>query len=354
MNFRVTLRQSGRTYHAAQGTSILSAGLSAGHSLAYSCRAGVCGTCKCKVLEGNVDHGNVSQAYLPESERKQGFALICQAKPLSDVVIDAQELSGLAGIRSRITPCRVVKLERAASDVMVVRVRLPMNENLMFVPGQYADFLLPGGERRTYSIANASSAQGVTELEFHMRYMPDGLFTTHVFNAMGVRDLLTLEVPLGTFFIREESKKPMIFIAGGTGFAPIKSMLLDVFARRVHEVRPTHLYWGARTQEGLYMLDLAREWAARYPNFTFSPVVSDPIESGIWDGRKGLVHNAVLEDHADLSGYQVYVSGAPVLVESAKRDFIADRGLDPHNFFADEFLPATNKKAALMNEECIS
>ncbi|MFP3613171.1 CDP-6-deoxy-delta-3,4-glucoseen reductase [Paraburkholderia sp. SIMBA_050] len=351
MSFKVTLRPSGHVYGVEDGVSILSAGLAAGYSLAYSCRAGACRTCKSRIVEGKVDYGNASRAYLTDSERREGYALICQARALSDVVIEAQVLNGLAGIRSRVTPCRVVKLERAASDVMVVRVRLPMNENLMFAAGQYVDFLLPSGARRTYSIANAPHAEGVTELEFHLRHMPGGLFTDRVFSEMKVRELLTLEGPLGTFFIREDSNKPIILVAGGTGFAPIKSMLLNAFARHTNEKRPIHFYWGARTVEGLYMHDLVNEWAAKYANFTFVPVVSNPTPARDWHGRTGYVHQAVLDDHADLAGREVYVCGAPGLVEAAKGTFVSLRGLAPQDFFADEFLPAADSGDARRPQE---
>lgn len=343
MRFKVTLRPSGHAYKAEQGVSVLSAALGAGFSLPYSCRAGLCRTCKCKVLEGKVDYGNVSAAYLTDEERRHGYALLCQATALSDLVLDVQELNGLAGIKPRVVPCRVVKLDRAAPDVIVLRVRLPMNENLLFVAGQHVDFLLKGGERRTYSIANTPAAEGVTELEFHLRHLPGGLFTEHAFSSMKVRDLLTFEGPLGTFFIREESEKPMIFIAGGTGFAPIKSMLLDAFNRKIHERRPIHLYWGARARDGLYMLDIVEQWAGQYGNFKFVPVLSDPSEGCAWTGRTGFVHQAVMDDFADLTGHQVYACGSPLLVEAARREFISMRGLAPQDFFADEFLAASDR-----------
>lgn len=349
MGFKVTLRPSGHTYEAEEGASVLSAGLAAGFPLAYSCRAGVCRTCRCKVVEGQVDHGKTSTAYLPVEERLNGHALICQATALSDLTLEVQELDGLAGIRSRITPCRVSKLERVAPDVMVLRVRLPMNENVLFAAGQYVDFLLRGGERRTYSIANAPAAEGVTELEFHLRHMPGGLFTEHAFSTMKVRDLLTIEGPLGTFFIRKDDDKPIIFVAGGTGFAPIKAMLLHAFKRKLHERRPMHLYWGARTREGIYMLDLAEQWARQYPNFRFDPVLSRPTEACSWSGRTGFVHQAVLEDYPDLSGFQVYACGAPAMVEAAKREFTTRWRLDTKDFFADEFLPAGDRASSAIH-----
>ncbi|MBR0754347.1 CDP-6-deoxy-delta-3,4-glucoseen reductase [Bradyrhizobium jicamae] len=341
MGFTVTLQPSGTTFDVADGKSILTGALEAGHALKYGCRAGACQTCKSRVVAGQIDYGHVMDAFLPEEERKKGYALICQARPRSNVVLEAEELKGLALVRPRVVPGRVSKLDRVASDVMVMHVRVPMNENLLFLAGQNVDFLLDGGQRRTYSIANVPKPEGVTELEFHLRHMANGFFTDRVFSSMKVRELVKIEAPLGTFFIREDSEKPMIFIAGGTGFAPIKSMLQHAFDRAFHKRRAIHFYWGARTREGLYMLDQVNRWGGQYENFTFTPVLSDPTTACDWNGRTGLVHEAVLEDRPNLSNYQVYVSGAPGMVEAVRRDLVSQRGLDEKELFADAFLPAS-------------
>lgn len=343
MGHEITLQPSGKKFQATTAVSILTSALESGISLSYSCRAGMCGTCKCKIAEGEVDHGESSLAYLTEAERSQGYAMLCQAKPKSDLVIEARELELADSVRPRVTPCRVAKLDRLADDVMGLRIRMPMNENLRFLAGQYIDFLLPGDERRSYSISTAPTAEGVTELEFHIRHMPGGIFTDHVFSGMKIRELHTIEGPFGTFFLREDSDKPIIFIASGTGAAPVKSMLADAFKKGINTRRPIHFYWGGRTRNCLYMADLMAQWQQEHENFVFVPVVSDATEQCAWQGRTGYVHQAVLDDFSDLAGHQVYACGSPVMVGAARRDFVAARSLDANEFFADEFLSAADR-----------
>ncbi len=210
------------------------------------------------------------------------------ASPLSDVVIQLRELDGLDGIVVRTVPCRVMKLERLAPDVMLLHLRLPMNENMRFVAGQYIELLLKDGVRRAYSIANKPLTTGVIDIELHVRHTPGGLFTDRVFSAMKERELLRFEGPLGTFFLREDSAKPMVFVASGTGFAPIKSMLEYAFDRDIDAARPITLYWGCRAKRDLYMLDLPTRWAAERPNFRFVPVLSDAAARRRVDRPHGL------------------------------------------------------------------
>ncbi|TMH97387.1 MAG: 2Fe-2S iron-sulfur cluster binding domain-containing protein, partial [Betaproteobacteria bacterium] len=209
MGHRVTLKPSAHSFEVPEGQSILQAGLDAGFMMPYSCRTGVCRTCRGTLLEGKVDYGAVHPTYLPDSDKAKGYALLCQAKPLSDVVVEVHELAGVAGIRPRKIPCRVEKIERPAPDVAILNLRLPMNENFRFLAGQYIDFLLKDGKRRSYSIANPPRSEGVTALELHVRHTPGGAFTDQVFSTLKVRDLLRFEGPLGTFFLREESDKPI-------------------------------------------------------------------------------------------------------------------------------------------------
>ncbi len=351
MAFNVVVQPGGKTFSVEPGASILAAALQAGISLPYSCRMGVCGTCIGKVLEGQVDHAKSSPAYLDEDARRAGHAMLCQAIPRSDLVIEAQELKWLEGVKPRPMPGRVAGLERAAPDVMVVRVRLPMNENLLFAAGQYMDLMLAQGERRSYSMATTPTAEGVTELELHIRHLPGGLFTDHVFSAMKPRELLKLEGPFGSFFIREDSSLPIIFLASGTGFAPVKAMLTHAFKMGVHEKREMHLYWGGRTRKCLYMADLATQWAQQYEGFNFVPVVSNATAQCEWDGRSGYVHEAVLKDFGDLSGFQVYACGSPLVINAAHRDFVSKRGLLEENFFSDEFLTAADRAAAAVDQD---
>jgi CDP-4-dehydro-6-deoxyglucose reductase len=339
MAHKVTLQPSGHSFEVAEGQSILQAGLDSGYSLPYSCRTGICRTCRGTIREGRVDYGMVHPTYLPDSDKAKGYALLCQAQPLTDAVIELRELEGLAGIRVRVVPCRVAKIERPAPDVTILGVRLPMNENMLFLAGQYIDFLLKDGKRRSYSIASKPAAEGVTALELHVRHTPGGAFTDHVFGAMKERDILRFEGPLGTFYLREDSAKPIVMVASGTGFAPIKAMCEAAMEKGMK--RPVSLYWGCRARRDLYMLDIPSAW--EHPNFRFVPVLSDPTPECRWSGRIGFVHRAVMEDFHDLSGHQVYACGAPVMVDAARADFSAECKLPDEEFFADSFLTEADR-----------
>jgi CDP-4-dehydro-6-deoxyglucose reductase len=340
MAHRITLQPSGHTYECEDGKTVLQAGLDAGHMLPYSCRAGVCRTCRGTIKEGKVDYGLVHETYLPESDKAKGYALLCQAKPLSDLVVEVREVHG---VRPRIIPCRVEKLDKPAPDVAVIGLRLPMNENFRFLAGQYIDMLLKDGKRRSYSLATRPDPGGVTALEIHVRLTPGGLFTEHVFNKLKVRDLLRFEGPLGSFYLREESDKPIIMLASGTGFAPIKAMCEYAFDKKIEQKRPITLYWGCRAKRDLYMLDLPRSWAR--PGFKFVPVLSDPTAECQWGECTGFVHRQVMKDFPDMSGVQVYACGAPIMVDSARNDFTLDCRLPVEEFYADSFLTEADKAA---------
>jgi CDP-4-dehydro-6-deoxyglucose reductase len=228
----------------------------------------------------------------------------------------------------------VSKIEKLAPDVFVISLQLPANEALAYRAGQYIEFLLKDGKRRSYSMANAPSSLD-SPVTLHIRYMPGGLFTEHVFNTMKERDILRFEGPHGTFFLREESDKPIVMLASGTGFAPIKALVEHML--HLKSTRPVTLYWGGRRPQDLYMNELCEQWAAILPNFRYVPVVSDPLPEDSWSGRTGFVHAAVMQDLPDLSGYQVYACGAPVVIESARRDYIALCQLPVDEFFADSF-----------------
>jgi len=341
MTHRVTLKPSGHSYEVHEGRTVLQAGLDAGFMMAYSCRSGICTTCRGTVLEGKVDYGMVHPNSLPDSDKTKGYALLCQAKPLSDLVIQVREVESMP---SRTVPCRVERLERPAPDVAVIGLRLPMNENFRFLAGQYIDILLKDGKRRSYSLATRPDPGGVTALEVHARHTPGGLFTDHVFTRLKIRDLLRFEGPLGSFFLREDSDKPIVMLASGTGFAPIKAMCEQAFQRKLQ--RPITLYWGCRTKRDLYMLDIPLNW--QHPGFRFIPVLSDPTAECRWTRRIGFVHRAVMEDFPDMSEVQVYACGAPVMVDSARRDFSSQRGLPADEFFADSFLTEADKATAVV------
>jgi CDP-4-dehydro-6-deoxyglucose reductase len=329
MPFTITIKPSNHSFTAEADETILEAGLRHGYTMPYSCRDGVCGACKGKILQGEVDYGEYQSFALSNAEKAAGAALFCKSKPQSDLVIESQEISSTKDIPIKTLPSRVQKMHKVVEDVMVLFLKLPANERLQFLAGQYVDILMKEGKPRSFSLANAPHDDEF--LELHIRNIPGGAFTHHVFTEMKERDILRIKGPLGTFFLREDSAKPIVLVASGTGFAPVKAIIEH--ALQIGVTRPMHFYWGARKQADLYMLDKAREWEARGVKFT--PVISDDAS---WTGRIGFVHQAVLEDYADLSGHQVYVCGAPVVVEAAHRDFTTLRGLPNEEFFSDAFV----------------
>lgn len=333
MSYQVTIQPSGHKFVVNEDETILAAALREGFSMPYGCRNGACGSCKGKVIEGKVDHGKYQENTLKLQEIAEGKALFCVARPLSDLVIEAREIRAAGEVPVKTLPCRVQKLERLADDVMLMHLKLPANERLQFLAGQYIDFLLKDGRRRSYSIANPPHADEFIEL--HLRHVLGGRFSGHVFSDMKEKEILRLEGPHGSFLVREESDKPMIFVAGGTGFAPIKGMLEHLFAEECD--RQMILYWGARAKKDLYMAELPVQWQQKYPNFSFIPVLSEPAPGDQWQGRTGLVHQAVLDDFSDLSGFEVYASGSPAMVDAARDGFIKTRKLSEDAFFADAF-----------------
>jgi CDP-4-dehydro-6-deoxyglucose reductase len=275
-----------------------------------------------------VDYGVYQQKALTDQEKAQGKALFCQARPLTDLVVEARTIGAAKDIQVRMLPCRVQKLERLADDVMVIYLRLPANERLQFLAGQYIEFLLKDGSRRSFSMGNAPHDDELIQL--HVRHVAGGQFTDHVFGKMKERDILRFEGPLGTFFLREDSQKPIVFVASGTGFAPIKSVIEHALHKNI--ARPMVLYWGGRRPKDLYMDALARQWPIKYV-----PVISEALPEDRWTGRTGFVHRAVMEDFPDLSAHQVYACGVPVMVDAAKRDFTQQCQLPEDEFYADSF-----------------
>jgi len=334
---RVTLRPSGSTFEVPEGRGILASALASGVSLPYGCRMGCCRTCRGRVLEGSVDHGLVLPIYLSEEDKREGYALLCQARPLSDLVVEALELPALEAPNEY--EAMVKEIERVAPDVARVVLRLPLHDPLRFTAGQYIDLLLPDGQRRSYSIASASAATGLIDIELHVRHVVGGLFTTRLFQEMKARDRVRFEGPLGTFFLRA-GDEPVVLIATGTGYAPARSIVARALATR--SPRPMTLYWGARRRQDLYALHEPARWALQHPTFRFVPVLSAPAPGDEWSGRTGYVQDAVARDLPDLSKHVVYASGAPEVVDAARERLVSSCGLPPSRFFADAFVDSSH------------
>jgi len=341
MRFEVTIKPGEHAFACDADETVLEAAMKADLLLPYGCRNGACGTCKGRILSGSVDYGPHHPSTLTDDEKRGGLALFCCAKPLSDLVIEVREVRRAGDIPIKRLPCRIESIERRADDVAIVRLKLPANERMQFLAGQYVDFLLKDGRRRSFSMANPPHDDAL--LELHVRHVPGGFFTEALFTQYKGREILRLEGPLGSFYLREETDKPMIFVAGGTGFAPIKAMIAHALHHAID--RPMVLYWGARTLKDLYMPEVPGRWQQEHPGFTFIPVLSEPQPDDAWPGRTGFVHRAVMEDFPDLSGYQVYACGAPAMIEAARRDFTTACKLPDDEFFADSFTYAAEAEA---------
>jgi len=328
MTFQITVQPSGHQFECDADETVLAAAIRAGVGLPYGCKNGACGSCKGKVVEGVVAHKPHQQRALSEMEQ-----LFCCAIPQGDLVIEAREVAGSGDYPVRKMPTRVSTMRKAAPDVMILTLQLPANEALAYRAGQYIEFMLKDGKRRSYSLANAPTVAG--PLELHIRHLPGGVFTDHVFTTMKEREILRFEGPLGTFFLREESDKPIVLLASGTGFAPVKALVEHL--QHLKSPRPVTLYWGGRRPHDLYMHALCEEWAASMPKFRYVPVISDALPEDQWTGRTGYVHAAVMQDIPDLSGYQVYACGSPVMVDAARREYVLQCGLPSDEFYADAF-----------------
>jgi len=340
-NYQISVEPSGRSFAAAPGETILTAGIRQGINLPYGCKDGACGSCKCKKLSGTVAHGAHQSKALSEDEEAQGFVLPCCASATSDLVLESRQVSTESAFPIKKMPVRVTRLQRLSDDVMRMMLQMPANEAFTYHAGQYVEFLLKDGKRRSYSMACAPNLIGAG-LELHIRHMPGGLFTDPVFTTMKERDILRIEGPYGSFYLREDSPKPIILLASGTGFAPIKALIENMLAKNIS--RPATLYWGGRRPSDLYLDEWVRAQLMQMPALRYVPVLSDALPEDGWSGRIGFVHHAVLQDHPDLSAYQVYACGAPIVVDSAQRDY-ANAGLPLDEFYADSFTSEADKAA---------
>ncbi len=342
MSYVVTVLPSGKQFSVQTDETILAAGLRQNVIMPYGCKNGACGSCKGKVVDGQIAQGAHQLGALTEFEKSSGGALFCCSKPLSDVTIEARVIGGAGDFPIKKMPCRVASIDRPASDVAVIKLQLPATDKLQYKAGQYVEILLRDGSRRSYSMANPPHS--AEQLELHVRHMPGGKFTDTVFGAvqpaMKEKDILRFEGAMGTFFLREDSNKPIVMLASGTGFAPIKAMIEHMRFKSI--ARPITLYWGGRRPFDLYMDSLAKQWAQEIPNFTYIPVISNATADDQWTGRTGFVHLAVMQDLPNLSAHQVYACGAPVVVDSARQDFVARCQLPEDEFFADSFTSAAD------------
>ncbi|MGB9428878.1 MAG: 2Fe-2S iron-sulfur cluster-binding protein [Gammaproteobacteria bacterium] len=342
MPWNTVLAPSGRAFTVNAGETVLKAARRQGLHLSHDCGSGSCGACRARLISGHVHYPDGSPLALTALEVQRGEVLLCRAVPLDELALDAQEITASADLTIKTLPCRVMRMQRLNHDVEALYLKLPAVERLAFLPGNYIDVLLPDGHRRSFSLANPPHDDGL--LELHVRQVPGGRFTTEVFQKLSKGALLQIQGPLGTFFLREdEIARPILMVAGGAGFAPFKAILRHIF--ECGPSRRIELYWGACAQRDLYADALVTGWRQSQPQFKYVPVLSESLSSDHWRGRTGFVHAAILAEHADLSGYDIYISGPPSMIEAARQTFPM-QGADPRRMFSDPFDYAPEVRAA--------
>lgn len=327
-HFTIRLSPNEGSFECAADQTILDAAVAAGYWLPHSCRSGTCNSCHLDLLEGQLRHADPAEGGTPVPE---GTCRSCQAYPLTEVRLEAPDVPAEPGQRVVTAGARVLSVDRVSHDVAVLRVQLPASSGFAFRPGQYANVLLKDGSKRSYSMANAPDEPGL--IEWHVRRVEGGRFSTHAYDKLKAGALLRVAGPYGTFAL-QTTDRPVILLASGTGYAPIASFL------KVHGAelarRGAVLYWGGRKLEDLYAMDSVAAWESAHPGVRLVPVLSEPDSD--WAGRSGLVHLAVLADHADLSSHEVYACGNPLMVDAARASFVSEAGLPPDRFFADAFI----------------
>ena len=347
MTYTITVQPSGRSFETEAGETMLAAGIRQGIGLPYGCKDGACGSCKCRKLSGTVTHGPHQDKALSAQEEADGYVLTCCGTAQSDVVLESRQVTHAGAFPIKKMPARVAALDKLSPDVMRIKLQLPANDIIQYHAGQYVEFILRDGARRSYSMANAPHTlieSGAPMIDLHVRHMPGGKFTDHVFSAMKEKEILRIEGPYGSFHLRDDSPKPIVMLASGTGFAPIKAIIEHMKFMRI--TREAVLYWGGRRPHDLYLGEWVKARCAEMPHLRYVPVVSDALPEDGWTGRTGFVHRAVLEDLSDLSGHQVYACGAPIVVDSARRDYVEQAGLPEEEFYADAFTSEADKAGA--------
>ena len=333
MTHKVELVNQQKNFATEAGENILSAALRQGIVIPHNCRNGFCGSCMGILHSGEVEYeGEEKPQALSQEKEKEGFILCCKAMTTSDIQLEVETIDAVVDIEIKTLPCRVHRLTKLADDVMLMEIKLPPHEKFEFLAGQYLDFLLRGSRRRSFSMANSPSSNDVIEL--HIREVPDGSFTGQVFNEIKEKDMLRIQGPFGTFIMRSDNSRPAILIAGGTGLAPLKSMLEKV--REEGCDRPLHLYWGARAIRDLYFDEELREWTEELDCLSYTPVLSEPDAGDGWTGATGWVHEVVMSDFPDFNGFDVYASGPPPMINAIQKSF-PENGLEQGHFYFDSF-----------------
>ena len=327
--FTVLNQVSGKSFQCGSDETVLDSALSNGFNFPYGCQNGFCGQCKAVILNGEIEYAGPTPEAISEEDHDANIALLCQCTAKSDLYIAVDELDSLANIQIRSMPCRVEEVNHLNHDVIQLILKIPGSQSLQYLAGQYIDIEHPDFEPRAFSIANAPVNSNL--LEFHIRLVEGGQFTNFVFSTLAEKMILRIEGPKGSFFLREDSNYPIIFIAGGTGFGPIKAIIEHLIL--MNSMRTVHLYWGVRAEQDFY-LNLPSEWSEKHTNINFIPVLSEPDNT--WSGKSGFVHEVVMNDFENLIDFEVYACGPPVMVKAAAKSCIENK-LKKENFFSDSF-----------------
>jgi CDP-4-dehydro-6-deoxyglucose reductase len=338
MPFTITLETQGRRFPCEANESVLSAGLKHGQLLPHACQSGHCGACLAQVHQGKVRWIRNPLYALSEKQKQEGQILLCSVAAESNLCIHTRTASKTPPPAQK-RPCRVEAI-RLIGDIAIVHLRLSPYHPMDFLAGQYINLILQDGRRRSFSLANAPKEKNL--LELHIRLFADGYLSSYLRNTLKIGDVLRIEGPYGDFYWRPATERPSLLLAGGTGFAPIKSLIEQ--AAEQSPMRPIKLYWGAQTREGLYLHTLVQQWAGQWSSFSYVPVLAQPLAEDAWSGCEGLVHEKVLQDYPCLAGYQVYACGAPAMVQAARDKLIRQAQLAPEHFFSDIFVPASAQK----------
>lgn len=334
MSHKIQNQRNDTVYQTEQDETILQAALRNGHLYPYGCQSGACGACKCKLVEGKVAHLSRDPKILSDDELAEGLMLACQAVPQEDVIIDVKEIAKVKEIEVKTMPTRLREKNMLAEDVVQLFLSVPKTHVFDFLPGQYLNILLKNGKERSFSIANTPAKMENEGLELHVRVVADGHYSPQVKDSLSVKDILRIQGPFGTYFLRKKDNRPLIMVAGGTGFAPVKALIEDAIESGYKH--PITLYWGARTKADLYQNTVAVDWAKTISHFNYIPVLSDEAADSGWTGERGFVHETILRRHPDLSADSIYASGPPVMID-ALRDSLPNNALDEEFFYTDAF-----------------
>jgi CDP-4-dehydro-6-deoxyglucose reductase len=330
MSYRVYLAGEDVEFSCEEGQSILDAALNKGITISYGCRNGLCGSCKGQLLSGKIEYPEGQPGGISQAEIDSGEALFCKAVAQSDITIKVTVIEPEPEIEVKTLPAKVKQIDYLSDDVVRLILQLPAVEPFNFRAGQWVYFVLKDGRKRAFSIANAPTEKN--EVELQVRHAIGGVFTDFVFNDLKVGALLRIEGPHGTFYF-QQNDRPILLVAGGTGFAPIKGILEEVSQLGLKQ--SIHLFWGSRAKKDLYQENLVQQWVKDL-GIKYTPVLSDANEKDEWQGETGFVHQAVIKAYPEMSDYAVYMAGPPQMIESCKQSFNA-AGLQQQQLYYDSF-----------------